>query len=86
MTEGKVKIYCRDCLHFESLGWQAPPDIRYRCKHSDNYADTWFAEKHVRAKTPDKINCNNDCSWFEKKPEPSEKKPWWRNYWPKGSK
>jgi len=68
-VQPKGKVYCKNCIWF-NRSW-CPPFVE-KCKHPNNWIDTWLEK--VR-RPPWEINKINNCKWFERSPYKPESKP-----------
>ncbi len=59
-----MKVFCINCKWFkdEDLYSGRPA----KCTHPKSLVDTW-KKKRGRRVSPELLNRNNDCRWFEKK-------------------
>jgi hypothetical protein len=59
------KVFCNECKHYE--GWvDMAGGVHHDC-HINTWIDDTPIRRHVRPKDSRDINCNNDCTKFERK-------------------
>jgi len=62
----QAKVYCINCRYFSGIGRFRRDNTTYECIHPNNtvFIDSWLEQKLIYQKTPQEMNCNNDCKLF----------------------
>ena len=68
-----MKVYCAECKLFstgEAYGLGGSTTIVYNCSYAENIKsiNSWKSRTSTefkRLRSPEEINANNDCKWFE---------------------
>ena len=63
------KVFCKQCIHL-GCSWShghGNGEGMYYCTSPSNEQDTWYAPSVQYTRTPQELNRNNDCKYFEKK-------------------
>ena len=64
-----AKVFCRECKYLGAT-WSdghGCGEGTYMCRSPLNIKDTWFKPNDNLARTPQELNKNNDCKYFERK-------------------
>ena len=70
-----MKVYCGKCEHFSVIS--LAPDFYSESCSSTNNSFSNYRQEHNIGHTPEELNKDNDCKWFEEKKEKEKRKRRW---------
>ncbi len=70
-----MKVYCGKCEHFFVVNL-VPDFYSESCFATNNSFSNYRQEYNIRH-TPEELNKDNDCEWFEEKKEKEKRKRRW---------